>query len=269
MTNSHTIDVPGGRLYYEVRGSGPLLLVVGSPMGAAPFARLADALADDHTVVTLDPRGISASRLDDPGEDTTVDQRADDLVAILDDLGTESADVFGSSGGAVTGLSLVARYPGQVRTLVAHEPPLLELLPDAAERRAGIDDIVDTFHREGLGAAFGKFMAGFAAAGEENAPPPPPPGPPSEQDLADGARFLGHDMRATTRYLPDVAAVTAAPTRMVVAVGAESAGQPAHLGAVALAERLGTAAVEFPGGHGEFLGRPAEFADALRKALAG
>jgi pimeloyl-ACP methyl ester carboxylesterase len=132
---------------------GPLLLVMGAPMGAAAFAPLADVLAVDHTVVTHDPRGISASRLDDPDQDSTPELRADDAVALLDGLGAESADVFGSSGGAVTGLAMVTRHPGRVRTLVAHEPPLLELLPDAAERRAGVDDMVESFHREGLAAA--------------------------------------------------------------------------------------------------------------------
>src|ERR1051326_2602885 len=101
MTTANTIDVPGAHLHYEVRGSGPVVLVIGSPMGAAPFAPLADALAVDHTVVTHDPRGISESRLDDPDEDTTVEQRADDVAAVLDALRIESADAVGSSGWAV------------------------------------------------------------------------------------------------------------------------------------------------------------------------
>src|SRR6266536_6055832 len=138
MTTSYILDVQGAWLHYEVRGSGPVVLVVGSPMGAASFAPLAEALAVDHTVITHDPRGISGSRLDDPDEDTTVEQRADDVAAILDALRFESADMFGSSGGAVTGLALVTRHPGRLRTLVAHEPPLQVLLPDAAERRAEV-----------------------------------------------------------------------------------------------------------------------------------
>jgi pimeloyl-ACP methyl ester carboxylesterase len=169
VTTSHTLDVRGARLHYELRGSGPVVLVVGSPMGAAPFAPLADALAVDHAVVTHDPRGISGSRLDDPDEETTVEQRADDVAAVLDALRAESADMFGSSGGAVTGLALVTRHPGQVRTLVAHEPPLQVLLPDAAERRAEVDDIVATFRREGQAAAFAKFMAHIGMAADERA----------------------------------------------------------------------------------------------------
>lgn len=267
MPTTHSLELPGVRLHYEVRGTGPLLLVIGAPMGAAEFASLADALAGDYTVVTHDPRGISGSRLDDPGQDSTPELRADDVAGLLDALGADSADVFGSSGGAVTGLALAARHPGRVRTLVAHEPPLLELLPDAAEQRAATEDIVETFHRQGVGAAWMKFMvnAGFDLAGGDA--PAPPPGEPSEQDLADSARFFDHELRGTTRYLPDVAALTAGPARVVVGIGAASGGLITYRTSTALAELLGTPPVEFPGDHGGFLGQPQEFAEALRKVL--
>ncbi len=267
MTTANTINVPGAHLHYEVRGSGPVVLIVGSPMGTAPFAPLADAFAADHTVITQDPRGISGSRLDNPDEDTTVEQRADDVAAILDALRFESADMFGSSGGAVTGLALVTRHPGRLRTLVAHEPPLLVLLPDAAESRAQVDDIVATFRREGQAAAFGKFMAHIGMPAEER--PPVPAGQALDQaTAADGARFLGHDLTATTRFVPDIAALAASTTRVVVAVGTSSRGQLAHRTALALADQLGMEAIEFPGGHGGFIQEPRNFADTLRKVLA-
>ena len=135
MTTTHglisrSLDVPGARLHYEIGGDGPLVLVVGSPMPAADFAPLAHALAGDHTVVTYDPRGLANSTIDDPQQDATPELRADDLAALIDALGAGPTDVFGSSGGAVTGLALATRYPEKVGTLVAHEPPLMELLPD-------------------------------------------------------------------------------------------------------------------------------------------
>lgn len=270
MTTTHTLEVPGARLHYEVRGSGPLLLVTGSPMPAVFFAPLADALAGDHTVVTHDPRGIAGSPVEDPEQDSTPDLRADDLAALLDALDAGSADVFGSSGGAVTGLAMVTRHPARVRTLVAHEPPLLELLPDAAQQRAGVEDMIDTFHREGPGAAWAKFMvsAGFDD-GSGGAPSPPPGPPPSEQDLRDGARFFGHELRGTTRYLPDVAALTAGPARVVVGIGVDSGHLSTYRTSTALAELLGTPPVDFPGDHGGFIGLPQEFAEVLRKVLAG
>ncbi|MFD0342616.1 alpha/beta fold hydrolase [Streptomyces sp. NPDC127117] len=277
MTATHTLRVPGAHLHYEVRGAGPLLLLMGSPMEAEAFASLADALASDHTVVTHDPRGISGSTLDDPEEDTLPDRRADDAAAILDALGADSADVFGSSGGAVTGLALVARHPDRVRTLVAHEPPVMEILPDAAEQRAMTEAIIETFHKEGQGAAWMKFMAvaGFVTEGGESAEsgeggegaPAGPFGEPTEQDLANGARFFGHDLRGTARYVPDIAALTAAPTRVLVGIGADSQGLITHRTSTVLADRLGTRPVEFPGDHAGFLGDPKGFAEALRNTL--
>jgi pimeloyl-ACP methyl ester carboxylesterase len=267
-----SVTVPGARLHYEVRGSGgPLLLVIGSPMASADFAPLADALAGDHTVVTYDPRGHANSTIDDPGEDSTAESRADDIAAILDDLGAESADVFGSSGGAVTGLALVARHPGRVRILVAHEPPLLELLPDAAQQRADTEDIIETFHAAGMQAAWYKFMvnAGFdmSAPDGDGAPVQAPP-EPTEQDLREAARFFDHELRPTTQYLPDIDALNNSPSRVVIGIGVESGRLVTYRTSVALCDLLGSTPVEFPGDHGGFLGAPIEFADTLRTVLS-
>ncbi|AGB21630.1 putative hydrolase or acyltransferase of alpha/beta superfamily [Mycobacterium sp. JS623] len=261
-----SVTVAGARLHYEIRGAGPLLLVIGSPMASAEFAPLADALATDHTVVTYDPRGYANSRVDDADAPSGVEQRADDVAAILDDLGTESADLFGSSGGAVTGLALVARHPGRVRTLVAHEPPLLELLPDAAEQRANTEAIVDTFHRDGFGAAWMHFMrnAGFdVAAGDA----PPDPAESSDDEARQAARFFEIDMYPTTRYQPDIDALKSGPTRVVVGIGVDSGQLLTYRTSVALCELLGVAPTEFPGDHGGFIGAPIEFAETLRSAL--
>jgi len=262
-----SVTVPGARLHYEMRGSGALVLVIGSPMASAEFAPLADALAGDHTVVTYDPRGYANSPVDDPDEPSGVEERADDVAAILDDLSAESADVFGSSGGAVTGLALVARHPGRVRTLVAHEPPLLELLPDAAEQRANTDAILDTFHRDGFGAAWMHFMrnAGFdMSAGDA----PSGPSEPSEDEIRQAARFFEIDLLPTTRYLPDIEALTNGPTRVVIGIGVDSGRLLTYRTSVALCESLGSRPVEFPGDHGGFMGAPTEFADTLRTVLS-
>jgi pimeloyl-ACP methyl ester carboxylesterase len=262
-----SVTVPGARLHYEIRGNGPLVLVIGSPMASAEFAPLADALAGDHTVVTYDPRGYANSPVDDPDAPSAVEQRADDVKAILDDLGAESADLFGSSGGAVTGLALVARHPGRVRTLVAHEPPVLALLPDAADQLANTEAIIDTFHRDGFEAAWMHFMhnAGFdVSAGDA----PPGAAEPSEDDVRQAARFFEIDLRPTTRYVPDIDALKNGPTRVVVGIGVDSGQLLTYRTSVALCELLGTAPVEFPGDHGGFMGAPKEFADVLHRVLS-
>lgn len=275
LVATHTLPVSGTRLHYEVRGSGPLLFVIGSPMQAAEFAAVADALATDHTVVAYDPRGFGGSPIDDPEQDSTPELRADDVVAILDDVGADSADLFGSSGGAVTGLALAVRHPGRLRTLIAHEPPLMELLDDATQHRANTEGIIETFHRDGHQAAWMHFMsnAGFDLSAppggphDQGAPLHAEPEEPSATDLAEAARFFDHELRPTTQYIPDTDALVAGPTRVVIGLGADSGHLLTDRTSRATAHALGSETVEFPGDHGGFMGLPAEFADAVRRVL--
>ncbi|WP_306366035.1 alpha/beta fold hydrolase [Nocardiopsis sp. CC223A] len=269
MPESHTVKTPDGTLYYEIRGNGPVLVLSGAPMAAHEFAPVADVLAADRTVVTHDPRGIGRSPLDDPEQDSTPELRADDLVALLDALGAERADVLGSSGGAVTTLAAAALHPGRFGTVVAHEPPVLELLPDAAEQRAATEAIIGTYHRDGVGAAFGAFMAnaGFPMPEEGGEGPGGPEQEPGEQDLADARRFFVHELRGTTRYVPDTDALRAGPVRVVVGLGAESGPLLTDRTSRELAKRLGTDPVTFPGGHGGFADDPAGFAEVLLRTL--
>ncbi|WP_159943086.1 MULTISPECIES: alpha/beta fold hydrolase [unclassified Nocardiopsis] len=268
MTDTHTLRTADGTLYYEVRGEGPVLVLTGAPMGAEEFTPLADLLARDRTVLTHDPRGISRSPLDDPESDSTPELRADDLVALLDAVGADRADVLGSSGGAVTSLALAERHPGRVRTVVAHEPPLLSLLPDAAEQHAVTEEIIETYRREGVFAAWARFMANAGFPVEE-AGDHAPSEEPGEQMLADSRRFYLHEIRATTRHVPGTDALRAGPARVVVGAGAASGPLLTHRTSLALAERLGTEPVTFPGGHGGFAEDPEGFAAVLRRVLGG
>lgn len=268
---THTLDVPGARLYYERRGTGPLLLMIGSPMDSTGFAGLASALAGQYTVVTYDPRGIGNSSRQDAGQDMTPEQQAGDVHRLLSVLGGAPAYVFGSSGGAVVGLALVTAHPGQVRTLVAHEPPVVELLPDRVQVRAQIQDIYDTYRADGADGAMAKFMAhaglGEASGQEADAPPWEPSPEQIARMRATTEVFLAHLIRPTTRYQPDIEALRAAPTRIVVAAGATSKGQLANRSALALADRLGTSVVEFPGDHGGFMALPEQFVRVLHQVL--
>jgi len=270
--SAHALDVPGARLYYERRGTGPLLLMIGSPMDSTGFAGLASALAGDYTVVTYDPRCVGNSSREDTSQDVTPDQQAGDVHHLLSALGGGPAAVFGSSGGAIVGLALVTAHPGQVRTLVAHEPPVVELLPDRAQVHAQIDDIYATWHADGADKAMQKFLA---HAGLGGAPEPGADAPrwePSPEQLArmraTNEAFLAHLLRPTTYYQPDIEALKASPTRIVVARGATSAGTLPNRTAVALADRLGTTAVDFPGDHVGFMFSPEQFGRVLRQVLS-
>jgi clorobiocin biosynthesis protein CloN7 len=270
-TTAQILDVPGARLYYERRGAGPLLLLIGSPMDSTGFAALATALADEYTVVTYDPRGIGDSSRDDTG-DVTPEQQAEDVHHLVSALGGGPADVFGSSGGAVVGLALVTAYPGQVRTLVAHEPPVIDLLPDSAQLRAEMQDIYDTYRTDGADKAMQKFLAHaglMPAAGQQADAPHWQPSPQQIARMrASTDHFLAHLIRPTTDYRPDIAALRAAPVRIVVAAGATSKGQLPNRTAVALARQLGTPVAEFPGDHGGFLAAPEQFGRELARVLS-
>jgi pimeloyl-ACP methyl ester carboxylesterase len=262
-----TLAVPGATLTYDVTGSGPVLLLVpGGPADATMFAPIRPLLAEDHTVVTYDPRGISRSPLDGEPGPGTIHEHADDVRRLLDAVGAGPADVFASSGGAITLLEHVVRHPGRVRTVVLHEPPVTRYLgPEVLDG----PDIPAIYREHGLGAAIAAFMemAGFDIA---------PPTDPTPEELAqmkvmegNFAYFFGHLMAAIGSYDPDLDALRAVPSRLVVGVGEKAAGLPAHEAGLGLAADLGVPAEPFPGDHGGFQAEPAAFAARLREVLEG
>jgi pimeloyl-ACP methyl ester carboxylesterase len=280
---TQTLDAPGATITYDVRradSTAPILMLIGSPMGASGFPTLASHFPD-RTVVTYDPRGVERSVKADPTSESTPEQHADDIHRIIAELGTGPVDLFASSGGAVNALALVARHPEDVRTLVAHEPPLAAILPDREGAMAVTQAISDTYQRSGFGPAMAQFIVVVGYKGpmtlEFASQPPPDPamfGLPAEDDGTRTDALLAQNITTCTHYEPDFAALQAASTRIVLGVGAESEGEMAHRGGEAVAERLGIEPVTFPSEHGGFLGgeygqsgEPDAFATRLREIL--
>ena len=279
-----TLAAPGAVLHYDVRAADssahPVLLLIGSPMGAAGFVTLAGHFTD-RTVVTYDPRGAGRSPRTDGALDTSPDEHADDLYRLISVLGTGPVDVFATSGGAVNALVLAARHPEQLRTLVAHEPPAFRELPDSGPMLAACLDIRQTYERSGYGPAMAKFFAIISQQGplpddyaDRPAPDPAAFGLPVQDDGTRTDPLVGLNMPSCVEYEHDFAALRAAPARIVVAVGEESSQMATGRAAVAVAQRLGTVAVVFPGGHDGFLGgeyggmgKPDAFAATLRAVL--
>ncbi len=282
---THTLDAPGAVLYFDVRSNEastqPVLLIVGSPMGAAGFVTLASHFTD-RTVVTYDPRGADRSKRTDDAAQTTPDEHADDLYRLISALDVGPVDIFASSGGAVNALALVARHPELVRTLVAHEPPASQELPDREEVLAACADIRETYQRSGFGPAMAKFIALVSYQGpfpadyaDQPAPDPAAFGLPAEDDGSRDDPLLGQNMVTCNAYRHDFDALRAASTRVVIGVGTKSGQAIPGRAAVIVAERLGTTPVTFPGDHGGFLGgeygqtgEPDAFAATLREVLA-
>lgn len=278
------LEVPGARLAYDVRPGAdaelPTLLLVGSPMDAVGFGSLAGRLTD-RTVVTYDPRGTARSRLPNGVGEVTPEQHADDLARLIAHLGVGPVDVFASSGGAVNALALVARRPELVRSVVAHEPPLAQLLPERDAALQVIRGIHQTYQESGLGPAMARFIAVSTHQGEvpadlfeDGGPDPAMFGLPTEDEGRRDDALLGQNLVPCTSYQPDLEALRAAPVRLLVAVGEGSGEALAARAARALAERLGARPVGFPGDHGGFLGgeygqmgEPDAFAARLREVL--
>jgi pimeloyl-ACP methyl ester carboxylesterase len=220
-------------------------------MDASGFTALA-AQISDRTVITYDPRGVARSPRADGGTAATPDEHAEDLHRLISELDTTPVDIFGSSGGAVNGLALVARHPELVRTLVAHEPPLATVLPDREEALAATCDIHETYQRDGFGRAMAKFIAFTSLRGPT--PPDFPNHPRNPADFGlptedDGSRdhpLLGPHMIYASHFEPDFDSLRAAFTRIIIAGGAESENTFPYRGARAVAERLGTEVTIFP-----------------------
>lgn len=282
---TRTLEVPGAVLTYDVHGplptadGRPPLLCVGQPMDARGFGTLVSYLPD-RTVVTYDPRGISRSTRSDGRTDHRPEQQADDLHRLIAELGAGPVDVLGSSGGAVTSLCLVERHPDDVRTLVAHEPPLLSMLPDAEAAAAASARVDAVYQERGWGAGMAMFIALTSWKGEfpadfgQQVLDPAQLGLPTEDDGSRDDPLFSGASAPIAAYRPDVEALRSASTRVVIAAGIESEGILTWRASEVLAQRLGQELVVFPSNHGGFMGdefgmpgEPEAFAARLREVL--
>jgi pimeloyl-ACP methyl ester carboxylesterase len=280
--STHTLEAPGATITYDVRGrlgNGTPLLIIGSPMGAEGFTTLAGHFPD-RPVITYDPRGTGRSIRTDGSGELTPDDHAADLARIVEAIGGGPVDVLASSGGAVNALAWVAKHGEQVRTLVAHEPPLATILPDREVLASAIEDMRQTYQRDGMGPAMAKFIVLVSHDGQlpdgYQYPPVDPAqfGLPTEDDGSRDDALLGQNLRSCTGYRPDVDGLRDTGTRIVIARGAASGQTMAARGADAVAELIGAELVTFPGDHSGFMGgeygqqgEPDAFAQRLREVL--
>ncbi len=282
---THTLETPDVDLTYDVNGplptvdGRPPLVMIGQPMDASGFSTLASYFPD-RTVITYDPRGLGRSTRKDGGVDNVPEVQAADVHTLIQTVGGP-VEMFASSGGAVTALALVAASPDDVTTLVAHEPPLIPVLPDAKAAKRSRAGFRDAYEAKGWGAGMAAFIAMTSWQGEftddyfaQPAPDPAAFGMPTDDDGSRDDPLLSDRSWAVSSYRPDVDALAAAPTRIVIAVGEESANTFTGRTSVATAELLGQHATVFPSHHGGFLGdefgyagQPEAFARRLREVL--
>ncbi|MFH8375506.1 alpha/beta fold hydrolase [Streptomyces cyaneofuscatus] len=305
------LTVDGATLHHEVRGEGPLLVTMpGGSADAGIYDAIAADLADRWTVATFDPRGYSRSPLDGPVTDQSPATHADDIVRLIDLLSPDGAPaaLFGSSSSAVVGLAALARHPGRLSRVVAHEPPVVALLPDPEAGRALFAAVREAFRRDGVAAAMATMAAGLApeegeaapgperaasgseqaATAEENPTPernaeqaatreqaPAPERAPTPEQAATFRRmhanlpvFLEHVLCPFSGYVPDLVALKASAAHLVLGVGRDSRALLPAVAAEGLARRVGAGVAEFPGGHIGLTEHPRAFAARLRDVLA-
>jgi len=258
---TRTVEAPDAVLTYDVRepeapSDHRPLFIFGSPMGASGFEQLVGHF-DDRTVITYDPRGMERSTRK-PGSELTVEVHAEDYHRVVAAAGLGQIDAFGSSGGAMCALHWVVAHPEDVRTLVAHEPPLVALLEDSEMAIKVSADIVDTYQREGFGPAMAKFIQLVMHQGllpddflDQPAPDPAQFGFPTGDDGSRDDLLLSGNL-AMPPFVPDAAALGASPVRLIPAIGALGEGGMARRGGEALAKLMGVEPVIFPGDHGGF-----------------
>jgi pimeloyl-ACP methyl ester carboxylesterase len=260
------LRVPGARLHYEIRGSGPYLLISQSGEGDADrSADLVDLLAAEHTVITYDRRGLSRSTID-AGPGVTVEQHADDVHRLLAHLTDRPVVMLGQSLGASIGLHLAVRHPEQLSLLIAHEPvsPWLLPAPERAGHRAELAELRELYLRAGLPAALKEVARVLGITGGDTEPGLTPQ-PMTPLRRANFDFFLRHDFRAV---IEDELDLTGCRTRIVPATGVATPRTVFdHRCAVELARRLGTVPVEFPGGHNGNTSHPRAYAARLRDLL--
>jgi pimeloyl-ACP methyl ester carboxylesterase/SAM-dependent methyltransferase len=257
------LDVPGARLYYETHGSGPTLVMIAGAGGAADIFRMVtEHLATRYTVVIYDRRGFSRSRLDGPqdyGHRLATD--ADDVRHLIAHHGDEPAIVFGASSGAIVALTVLARHPDTVGTLIAFEPPLMRYLPDGQKWIDVFAQLYEMYRRAGIGPALEAFRDRTFPLSDRQVMARAP------RNDANAAHWFEHELRQYPAVELDLDALTTYADRIVLAAGREGHGYPAHDVTAVLGETLGRRVVELPGGHTGCVSHPDGFARGLVAAL--
>jgi pimeloyl-ACP methyl ester carboxylesterase len=273
------LKVPGATLYYEVRGEGPLLLMMPGGSGdAGLYDRMAALLADSWTVAAFDPRGYSRSVLDGAPEEQRVAVQSEDAHRLIELLSPDGGpvSVFGSSSSAIVALDLLSRHPERLRRVVAHEPPLVELLPDPERGRKLFAAVRDSFRGDGVAAALATMTEGLVdpeaagRAGGGHRAAPEPSAREAEALRRMGANlpvFLEHVLCSFSGHVPDPAALGRGAGKLVIGVGEDSRTLLTAIPGARLADRGIGRLVEFPGGHIGCVEAPEAFAARLREVL--
>jgi pimeloyl-ACP methyl ester carboxylesterase len=265
----NTLKVPGAQLSYEVSGSGPLLILIPGASGVGEvFRQIARELIARYQVVTYDRRGFSRSQLDGPQDyDHRLSTDADDVRRLIEHLTDQPATVFGNSSGAVVALEVLIQAPERVQMVVAHEPPAVLLLPDAASWLAFFDGVYDIYREDGVPKAMRLFASSIVGKEDHQLIERYMTKHANEYTLTNATYWMEHELRQYPRVELDLDALAAHARQLVPVCGRDSHDQMTYQPNKILAQKLGLDLVDLPGGHLGFMASPTEFAKELMNAL--
>lgn len=265
------LTVPGAQVYYEVEGSGPLLILIPGASGTGEsFRPLVSHLTAHYQVVIYDRRGFSRSKLDGHQDDThRLATDAHDIRRLIEHVTDQPVMVFGNSSGALVALEALIHFSEGIQTVIAHEPPIVSLLSNAGEWLAFFDGVYETSREQGVPAAMHQFASRVLGNADQQVLEHAMREHANEYTLANAAYWMEHEVRQYPRAAFDLMVLRAHAEQIVLAGGQVSHEQMTYQPNRILAQQLGNNVVDFPGGHLGFLPYPAAFAAALKNALGG
>jgi pimeloyl-ACP methyl ester carboxylesterase len=269
------VTTEGDSLYYEVRGSGqPLLMIPGGGGDGRVYSFIADLLSEEYKVITYDRRANSRSSANEP-VNFEISQQSRDVVAVLCAAGENSAFVFGSSSGAVIALDMAKTQPQAVRAIVAHEPPITRVHPNARKWQRFFAGVYGTAFSLGTTIAMMRFILGVGLP--LGLGPRPKASEKHVQEMhASGANpinmadyFTKQELLPVTNYMPDIVMIKKNGIKVFLAAGQESLDKKRFYAQTApiLAQRLECEMILFPGHHVSYVDNPKEWAAVLRTIL--
>ncbi|GKZ51967.1 hypothetical protein AbraIFM66951_008866 [Aspergillus brasiliensis] len=257
-----SLDVPGASIYYEVFGSGPLLLCIPGADGRGSVSHeVAKAASDKFSVVCWDRRGYSKSLLRGPQNlQSRLETDADDAAHLISHLSSEAAYVFGTSSGAIVTLMLLSRHSEVVKAAIVHEPPAFTVLPDDLRQQATefIQHIYDLYRKEGPLSAMEVFSSGFSDSKEAELMQSSISTSHGDEIRANSLWWFEFELRQYTSAVIPMDSIAAVREKVIIAVGMDSVGRGVAPASI-IADRLGEKPITIPGGHVNYQISPESF----------
>lgn len=248
------VEANGIRLFSWKMGQGePVILIHGACTDSDFFRDTAKVLSQQYLVCSYDRRGYGRSSEDDLS-DQTVERQAEDLLAVVRQIGMP-CHIIAHSGGTTIAMEFAARYPQLVRKIILHEPTDADCIEPGSEEEASLAQISDYIHRGKYNSAIAHFLPRLGERDQR------------ARDATQGELermgqncmcFIKKEFEPMFRYAGNASALKYRD--ITVGVGEASQGTARWDVAVKLAGKLDADLLYYPGGHNCPYDLPREFA---------